>query len=67
MSLCSHSVAVADMLGCLRQFLVWYAGSKKGPNLSQLAFRGMPSNAGDKPGQKRRKRSRDPTSQKSTP
>ena len=63
-SLCSHSVAVADMLGCLRQFLVWYAGSKKGPNLSQL---GMPSNAGDKPGQKRRKRSRDPTSQKSTP
>lgn len=61
---CSHCVAVADMLGCLRQLLAWYAKSKKGPSLSELVYRGMPSNPGDKPGQKRRKRTRAPLPRK---
>ena len=56
-SFCSHALVVAEKCGRLREMLLSFC-RKKQPSLSQLAYRGMPSYPGEKPGTKHRKRSR---------
>ena len=41
-----------------REMIQSYLRGKKGPNLSTLAYRGMPSHSGDNPGTRHRKRQR---------
>ena len=56
--LCSHVLAVADLLGTLQPMLAAFIRSRKGPKLTNLSLRDMPSHPGDKPGTRHRKRSR---------
>ena len=50
-SLCSHSLAVADHIAKLREYLSWFH-SLGGPNITAAASTSTPKNAGKKPGQK---------------
>ena len=52
-SLCSHSLAVADHIAKLDQYLSWFH-SCGGPNITAAASTSAPKNAGKKPGQKLR-------------
>lgn len=52
-SLCSHSLAVADHVAKLDQYLSWFHSSG-GPNITAAASTSAPKNAGKKPGQKPR-------------
>lgn len=53
--LCSHAVAVAEIIGKLSEYIQWVAKSKKSPNLAVLYKNKIPQNAGKKPNQKARK------------
>ena len=52
-SLCSHSLAVADHVAKLDQYLSWFH-SRGGPNITAAASTSAPKNAGKKPGQRPR-------------
>ena len=52
-SLCSHSLAVADHVAKLHEYLSWFH-SRGGPNITAAASTSTPKNAGKKPGQKSR-------------
>ena len=54
-SLCSHTLAVAEKEGALKEFLKWFKSRKRSPNLSGLANVNMPNNAGQKTGTRKRK------------
>ena len=54
-SLCSHTVAVAETLKLLKEFLKWFKKRKKPPNLTTLANINMPQNKGSKRGTRKRK------------
>ena len=56
-SLCSHSLAVADHVLKLDQYLSWFH-SRGGPNITAAASTSAPKNTGKKPGQKSRVRQR---------
>ena len=55
-SVCSHALAVADIAGCLEEYLVWYHTKSGGANLTATASITAPKNSGMKPGQSRRQR-----------
>ena len=48
LSICSHSIAVAEKTSTLRKFLSWYTNKKPKPNFSQAANQGMPDGRGKK-------------------
>ena len=52
-SLCSHSLAVADHVAKLHEYLSW-CNSRGGTNITAAASTSAPNNAGKKPGQKSR-------------
>ena len=54
-SLCSHTVAVAETMKRLKEFLNWFKKQKRSPNLTSLANINMPQNKGRKCGTKKRK------------
>lgn len=54
-SLCSHSLAVSEKLGKLKEFLTWFRSKARGPNLTAVVNVGMPSNSGRKVGTRKRK------------
>ena len=55
---CSHTVAVAEVNGCLGKFIEQLKKSKQKPNLSSLAYHGLPTGAGEKGGKAKPKRRR---------
>lgn len=54
-SMCSHTLAAAEKMGVLKEFLNWFKGKKRSPNLSAIANVNMPKNAGQKVGTRKRK------------
>ena len=54
-SMCSHTLAAAEKMGILKEFLNWFKGKRRSPNLSAIANVNMPKNAGQKGGTKKRK------------
>ena len=55
--ICSHTLAVAETNGELKQFLQWYTTSGVSPNITTLAMEGLPKGrAGQKGGRSKRKR-----------
>ncbi len=48
LSICSHSIAIAEKTSSLRKFLSWYTNKKPKPNFSQAANQGMPNGRGKK-------------------
>jgi len=56
--LCSHTVAVSEVNGELKQFINWFKtkGSCDSPNLMELRMNGMPAGAGRKPGKVTKKK-----------
>ncbi len=54
-SLCSHTVAVAETMKRLKEFLNWFKKQKHSPNLTSLANINMPQNKGRKCGTRKRK------------
>ena len=48
-TLCSHSLAVADHVAKLHEYLSWFH-SRGGPNITAAASTAAPKNAGEKPG-----------------
>ena len=57
--ICSHTLAVAETNGELKQFLQWYTTSGVSPNITTLAMEGLPKGrAGQKGGRSKRKRMR---------
>ena len=48
LSICSHSIAIAEKVSILRKFLSWYTNIKPKPNFSQAANQGMPDGRGKK-------------------
>lgn len=63
-SLCSHSIAVAELNKDLPLFLKWYNQSPTQPNITTVAMSGLPSGRGRKGGTCKRSRSR---TEKKTP
>ena len=59
--ICSHVVAVSEKLGELKAFLKWFIETKQQPNITSLAFHGLPAGRGRKGGVPRRKRARSTT------
>ena len=55
-SVCSHALAVADIAGCLEEYLVWYHTKSGGANLTATASITAPKNSGMRPGKSRRQR-----------
>ena len=55
-SVSSHALAVADIAGCLEEYLAWYHTKSGGANLTPTALITAPKNSGMKPGQSRRQR-----------
>ena len=64
MKLCSHSVAVAELNGSLKEFCDLYRKTKRVPNMSRLALTGLPSGIGKKGNQVNRKRKREPENER---
>jgi hypothetical protein len=56
LGICSHSVAVAQVNGSLKEFCDHYRKSKRLPSMSQLLLSGMPSGMGNKRNRVSRKR-----------
>ena len=57
--ICSHTLAVAETNGELKDFLQWYSTSRVSPNITNLAMEGLPKGrAGQKGGRAKRKRTR---------
>ena len=57
--ICSHTLAVAETNGELKQFLQWYTTSGVSPNITTFAMEGLPKGrAGQKGGRSKRKRMR---------
>ena len=50
LNLCSHTVAVAETNGELRNFVSWLTKAKKKPSVTKLVVTGMPSGRGRKGG-----------------
>ena len=48
LSICSHTVAVAEKKSILWKFLAWYTKNRDKPNFSQAANQGMPDGRGEK-------------------
>ena len=48
LSICSHSIAIAEKESILRKFLSWYTNIKPKSNFSQAANKGMPDGRGKK-------------------
>ena len=46
----SHTLAAAEKMGILKEFLNWFKGKSRSPNLSSIANVNMPKNAGQKGG-----------------
>ena len=53
--MCSHTLAAAEKMGVLKEFLNWFKGKRRSPNLSAIANVNMPKNAGQKVGTRKRK------------
>ena len=54
-SMCSHTLAAAEAMGVLKEFLKWFRSKKRSPNLSAIANVNTPKNAGQKAGTRKRK------------
>ena len=55
---CSHTVAVAEVNGCLESFVTEIVKGKNAANISKLAYHGLHSGAGEKGAQPKQKRRR---------
>ena len=53
--LCSHTLAVAEVMKRLKEFLNWFRKQKRSPNLTSLANINMPQNKGRKSDTRKRK------------
>ena len=56
--ICSHTIAVSEHKDELIGFLDWYVRSGHTPNLSSIAFSGLPKGRGQKGGRPKRQRTR---------
>ena len=52
--ICSHTVAVSNLHGCLQEFIQWYVECCPNPNFTALGMSGMPSGRGKKKNQQTR-------------
>ena len=59
--MCSHTLAAAEKMGVLKEFLNWFKGKRRSPNLSAIANVNMPKNAGQTVGTRKRKGGSDKT------
>ena len=55
---CSHTVAVAEVTGCLEKFIQQITKRKRKANLSSLVYHSLPDGAGEKGGKPKQKRRR---------
>ena len=53
---CSHTVAVAEVTGCLEKFIQQITKRKRKANLSSLVYHSLPDGAGEKGGKPKQKR-----------
>jgi len=53
--MCSHTLAAAEAMGVLKEFLKLFQSKKRSPHLSAIANVNMPKNAGQKVGTRKRK------------
>ena len=61
-NICSHTLAVAECNGELKQFVEWYTSSGVSPNITVLGMEGLPKGrAGQKGGRPKKTRSRSVT------
>ena len=67
LSICSHSVAAAEIDGELKGFIDWFVKAKKRPNITNLVLTGMPSGRGRKGGAPPRKKKKSITATSRTP
>ena len=67
LSICSHSVAVAEIDGELKAFVDWFVKAKKRPNITNLVLTGMPSGRGRKGGVPPRKKKKSISATSRTP
>ena len=56
LKLCAHCVAVAMKLDCLNDFVHWYIGNVKEPNITKLTTNSVSHNVGKKPNTRYSKR-----------
>ena len=54
--LCSHTIAVAEVTGKLKEFTNWPIKQKCAPNYSKLSLHGLPKGAGEKGGGTQRRK-----------
>lgn len=66
LSICSHSVAVAERKSILRKFLAWYKKNRDKANFSQAANQGMPNGRGKK-GERAPRKQKSKVGQKAVP
>lgn len=59
--LCEHTLAVANKIGKLHEFLNWYKRSGAGPKITEMALSGGPKNAGRKPSKRKKSNAKKPT------
>lgn len=55
-AICSHTLACAEAVGNLSEFLIWFNASSSAPNITSVAMDGLSSGRGKKKGQQKRKR-----------
>jgi hypothetical protein len=66
LSICSHTVAVAEMNGDLSKFVSWFVKAKKKPSVSKLVLTGMPKGRGRKGGKQPQSKKKVPAVQTRT-
>lgn len=54
--ICSHVLAVAELMGCLKEFLRHYRGRKTLPNYTAVVSHGLAKSVGSKPGSKTKRK-----------
>ena len=54
-TMCSHTLAAAEKMGTLKEFLNWFKTKNHLPNLAAIANVNMPKNSGQKVGTRKRK------------
>lgn len=52
--MCEHTLAVAQVVDKLAEFIAWYKRSRRGPKMTDMAVTGGPKSAGKKPSKRKR-------------
>ena len=66
LSICSHTVAVAEVNGELFKFVAWFVKAKKKPSVTKLVLTGMPEGRGRKGGKRPQTKKKGPAMQTRT-